>query len=152
MRQQARKLESKNALLLTIAALFLIAIFGAAQPQHKTITNEGKVYAVGVEIYTNSSCTEKLSHIDWGKLKPGITCNRSLTVRNEGNLTIMLSFTTSDWQPPEMQNFSTVTWNYNGAYLDPNNIVDLTLSLALSRDVHNIASFTFNITITGKPS
>jgi hypothetical protein len=77
----------------------------------RRISNTGNLKAIGVGVCWDSSCTSAVSSIDWGALEPGVTKNFTIYVRNEGNVQVMLSMTTSNWNPASASSYITLSWN-----------------------------------------
>ena len=69
-------------------------------------------------------------------------------LRNEGNVAVTLSITAGNWTPSTAQNYLTLTWNRNAYVLQPNEVIQAVLTLAVSSSITGITSFNFDITIT----
>jgi hypothetical protein len=54
---------------------------------------------------------------------------------------------TTTWQPPEVQQYFTLAWNYTGSMLAPAQMVQVQFTLSLSPNVKNSTSFSFDINI-----
>ncbi len=137
-----------SALLgLVVYTLALSAL--ATVQTNKTISNAGAVKAIGVGVYSDNACSSPLSSIDWGTLEPG--ANKSVTcyIKNEGNSASVLSIETSNWSPPSVSGYLTLGWDYAGQTLNPGEVVEVTLTLAVSPNIDGITSFSFDIVIVG---
>ncbi|MGB9777987.1 MAG: hypothetical protein ACPLW8_01160 [Candidatus Bathyarchaeales archaeon] len=141
--------QVKPSAALLIAALFTLAlaVFAILQSQVR-INNQGTVKALGVGVYWNSNCTNPVSLINWGTVEPGSINNVTVYVRNEGNTAANISMTTENWNPSNASNYLTLSWNYNGQQLNPSEVVQITLSLAVSSNVQGIESFSFDIIVS----
>jgi hypothetical protein len=136
-------------IILTVAALAVGSIVFALLSTGQTVSNSGNIRAVGVGVYKDSSCTQTLASIDWGALTPGSTRNYTCYVRNEGTLNLVLSRTTSNWNPSSTSSYMTLSWNREGYALNAGATVQAVFTLSVSSSITGIPSFTFDITITG---
>jgi hypothetical protein len=134
------------AVLLSIVALTVLAS-GFMQSSVR-IVGRGTVKAVGVGVFWDSNCTNPVSFIDWGMVEPGSMNNVTVYVRNEGNVAAGLSLATENWNPSNASDYLALSWNYDGRQLNPLEVVQVTLTLAISSSVQGITSFSFDIIIS----
>jgi uncharacterized repeat protein (TIGR01451 family) len=141
--------------LLAGVALMIIAIgatvaTAALLSDQQTIHNNGSVTSsVDISVYSDSSCTNLCTSIDWGTLDPGDTASRTIYVKNTGNTTETINLLVSDWNPTKAANLMTVSWNKEGSQLLPNATVAATLTLSTQQDMGDIVNFDFNIIVKG---
>lgn len=135
--------------LLALAALgTILAAFGALVAS-RTISNVGRLKAVGVGVYWDGSCTNPVSSIDWGILDPGGTKSVTVYIKNEGNVQLKLSMATSNWNPSSASSYITLSWDRENHLLPASSVVSAVLTLSVSSSISGIASFSFDITIIG---
>jgi len=127
-----------------VAEAFVIAQLMYQRTVHATVT----IKTVGVGVYADEQCTLPVTSINWGIVEPGSTTPKGVYIRNEANVNAILSFSTSNWNPPEGPTYLTLNWNYTGSELSPNQVIPISLILAVSPTVSGITSFSFDITIT----
>ena len=138
-----------TALAVTgLSLYFLNPVFSPLQTG-KVLSSQGSIKAIGIGVYSDSSCNNKLSAIDWGTLEPGASKNFSCYVRNEGNSAVTLSLSTSNWNPTSTSQYITLTWDYGGKSLAVNEVLKVIFTLKISASITGITSFSFDITITG---
>ena len=113
------------------------------------ISSGGAVKAIGVMVYSDVSCNNRLSSIDWGALEPDESKNVTCYIRNEGNSAVTLSLSTENWNPSNASQFLTLNWNYEGQFIDPGDVIEVTFTLAVSASVSDITDFSFDIVIVG---
>jgi hypothetical protein len=139
--------------LVTYAlALSLVGQVLSIVQTSKTVSNAGTVMAIGVGVYWDNECTNAISSIDWGVLEPGLSKNVTCYIRNEGNSVSTLSMYTSNWNPPELAEEDspiTLSWNYSGQSINPDEVIQVTFTLSVSAGIEGITSFSFDITIVG---
>jgi hypothetical protein len=139
----------------TIGTVLVIAVMGiivsalGALVASRTISSTGNVTAVGVGVYSDSSCTTALSTINWGTQSPGATTTYTIYVRNEGNVAVTLGMTTANWNPSSASSYISLSWNKQGTVLSAGSVVQAVLTLSVSSSVSGVTSFSFDITITG---
>jgi hypothetical protein len=133
------------AVLLSLVALTVVAS-GFIQSSIR-IRGQGTVKAVGVGVFWDSNCTNSVSFIDWGMVEPGSMNNVTVYVRNEGNVAASLSLATENWNPSSASDYLTLSWNYDGQQLNPQEAIPVTLTLSVSSSVEGIESFSFDIII-----
>jgi len=134
------------AVLLSIVALIVLAS-GFTQSSVR-IVGRGTVKAVGVGVFWDSNCTDPVSFVDWGVVEPGSMNNVTVYVRNEGNVAANISLATENWNPSNASNYMTLSWNYDGQQLNPQEVAQITLTLNVSSSVQGIESFSFDIIIS----
>jgi hypothetical protein len=115
----------------------------------RAIPSTGVVLAVNVGVFSDAGCTLNLTAIDWGNVYPGESVSRTFYVKNTGNAPITLSMATSAWNPSIAEGQLTVSWNKENTTLSSGESTAATLTLAVSPSVHDVASFSVNVVITG---
>jgi hypothetical protein len=144
--------------VVAIAAVSLVAytlalgLFNPASSPLQTnskISSGGAVKAIGVMVYSDASATDRLTSIDWGILEPDEDKSVTLYIRNEGNYAVTLSLLTENWNPSNASQYIALSWNREGQSVNPSEIVDATLTLAVSPGVSGITDFSFDIVIVG---
>jgi len=133
---------------LTIALVGGVAVTGLLTTS-KTIGSTGSVKAINVEIYWDIECTQVVTEIDWGALESGDTATNTVYVKNTGNSAMTLSMYYSGWDPAEAGSYITLSWDREGATIDPDAVVEATLTLSVSASISGITTFSFNIVIEG---
>jgi uncharacterized repeat protein (TIGR01451 family) len=113
------------------------------------ISSSGSITAVGVGVYSNSSCTTALSAISWGTLNPGNVTTYTVYVKNTGDVSETLNLTVNSWSPSSASSYIKLTWNQEKSVLAAGQVVTAVLTLSVSSSVGNVTSFSNNIIITG---
>lgn len=140
------------ALVIYVLALSTVGSVMSAMQTNETISNVGSVKGVGVGVYWDSACTNAVSSINWGILNPGSSKDETIYIRNEGNTTVTLAMTTSNWNPSNASDYITLNWNYNGQPFEVGEVIQVTLTLSVSSSIEGITSFSFDITLTASES
>jgi hypothetical protein len=132
----------------TLGLSLVSQAFPAAQTS-KTLSSTGTIETIGVGVYTNIQCSSPLTSIAWGTLEPGENQTVICYIKNEGDLPSTLSMYTSNWNPSSAENYLTLSWNYDGGYINPDDSVQVTFTLSVDESIEGVTSFSFDITIVG---
>jgi len=132
-----------------LGVLSLIIVNSVAIPtQTRTYGNKGAVRAIGVGVYWDQACINAVSSIDWGIVNPGSNVNKSIYIRNEGNVAAVLSMSVSGWSPVNSSSYLSLGWNYAGTVLSVNQVISARLTLYISSSITGITNFDFGMTLT----
>jgi hypothetical protein len=140
-------LTAKEKILVAALAVTIIVAAVIVLAVTYTIHNTGKIVTVGLAVYWDPLGTQICTSIDWGTMQPGDMKGVTLYLKNTQALNITLSMNTTTWQPPEVQQYFTLAWNYTGSMLAPAQMVQVQFTLSLSPNVKNSTSFSFDINI-----
>jgi len=135
----------------TVSLSFVSQTFPQNQT-HKTLPSTGNIQiqtTAGLGIFQNSQGTTPLTSLSWGTLEPGQSQTITCYIKNEGNTPTTLSLQTANWNPTSAQNYLTLSWNYNNQAIDPNQTIQITITLDVDSNIQGITDFSFDITIVG---
>jgi len=145
--------ERKRRLQIMAVALAAIALVAvsvlALLVVQWTMRGTGSIKGVGLGVYWDQSCTNPATSLDFGRLEPGSSKDFALYLRNEGNSDITLSMTAENWNPANAAEVMTLTWNREGQKANPDQIMNLVITLFVSQDVQDIKDFSMDIIISG---
>lgn len=135
-------------MLIVLIATIIIAVSVVLTFTTK-VRNVGRISTIGLGLYSDSICTLNLTEIDWGTLSPGESAIAPCYAKNLGSTNINLTMIVGNWSSVEASNHLTLNWNYtNGKTLYPGDIYALQFRLDVSVDIHNVTSFSFDVTVT----
>jgi hypothetical protein len=148
------KKRRQTSIILVVSAFLVLNVFllntiGGQLLYSTSLQSHGTIETIGVAAYTDSACTTLVSNVDWGKVTPGGYRTNTLYVRNEGNSDLTLSLEPRNWNPINAQNYMTLSWNYAGQTISPNQVFQVTLTLSVSESINGVESFYFDIVIMG---
>jgi hypothetical protein len=129
-------------IVLTVTTAGLISV-------SQSVSSSGSVTAINVGVYSDSSCTQNLTTIDWGTVAPGNSVTKTIYVKNTGNSDITLSMTKNSWNPTSANGPITVTWNKESTTLSAGASAAAIITLSVSSSISGITTFSVNIVITG---
>jgi len=141
----------RATLTLTTVAMGMVAVAFAASllAANQAIPSNGTLISVGVCVFWDQACTNPVSSIDWGFLRPDTSTNHTVYIHNNGTAAEVLSMTTDNWNPTEAASYITLDWDREDHVLYHDAVVSATLALSVSPDIDNIETFSFNIIIVG---
>jgi len=150
------KKGKKMMLLLVILASIILNLFllGTISGQLSTRTQmysygSIQIQTVGIATYRDAACNTIASEVPWGTLAPGSSREYALYIKNEGTTSLNLLLEAENWSPTNAANYITLSWNYDGQPLAPNQVIHATLTLTVSQSISGIDSFGFDIILSG---
>lgn len=150
------RLEDRAKSGIIVLWLVAVLVFKAAPyvtgllTQQETLNTTGVVAGVNVGVYQDNAGTQNLTAINWGICYPGETKTVVAYVKNLGTVDATLTILTADWTPPLVASYLTLTTDYAGQPLQPNETRLLTLTLAIAPDTEPFETFDFNIEIVSE--
>lgn len=142
----------KRFLVALLIAIFLVSVsaqVGSLVQTNDTIPNSGSIKAMGLGVYLDSGCINKVTSINWGVLDPGSNINKTVYIRNEGNAVVKLLLATSNWNPTSASRYLTLKWDYASQSLSVAAVLQVKLTLAISASITGVTSFSFDINLVG---
>lgn len=148
------KVRKQTSIILVVSAFLVVNVFllntiGGQLLYSTSLQSHGTIQTVGVAAYRDSACTTPVSNVDWGKITPGYSSTNTFYVRNEGNSDLTLSLAATNWNPTSAKSYMTLSWNYAGQTITPDQVIQITLRLSVSQNIDGINNFYFDIVITG---
>jgi len=105
--------------VVTLIANVLIALW-LSRSYELAVPSVGTIYVTGVEAYGGDlKLVNGAVSIDWGTLKWGDSRSVSFYLRSTSSVPARLALNVTDWNPERMKDYATVSWNYNGTQLAP---------------------------------
>ncbi len=163
--------RSRRTVLL-VAAVFLVALIFSfsiatwlssndSSPNgdyERTLPTTGTIKVQGLEIYGGDMKYDPESdtvYVDWGELTLGAYKNSSFYVKSNSTVDVGLELNVTDWEPPGIEEYLSIYWDYNGTLLSPTQeiFVTVTLEVASSSDFidflieNEVTDFGFDITV-----
>jgi hypothetical protein len=138
------------AMISVSIAIVLLSVttFGALSAS-KTVSLNGTITAVNVEIYSDSQCTQPCTTLNMGTVSPGSSASQTIWVKNAGTVPVTLSMAASGWSPSNAGSYLTLSWNRIGYTLNAGASVSATLTLTAASNTGSLTTFSVSATITG---
>lgn len=117
--------------------------------RNRYINATGQLAIVSLQVYWNADGTDAITFLDWGFMEPGGCYDRTVYVKNEGNVPINVSVCSIDWIPENASQF--INFNCDTEYnIAPNEIRQTLFVLNIASNVQNITTFNFTILVVGE--
>lgn len=97
-----------------------------------TAATLGPVTQLGLSAYWDQHCLNETTCIEWGPIALGTAKNITMFLKNVGNTEISLSVKGRNWVPPETSGYLSLSWNYTGEILYPEEVIEVVFNLAVS--------------------
>lgn len=142
---------SRGAIIATaITGVFLTLLTSGLLMSYQAIPSQGSIAGVNVGVYKDSECTQNCTSINWGTIIPGSAINKTVYVKNIGDLPMTITMTTENWLPTNASSLINLNWNQEDTTLNVNQSIGATLTLAAAESAEgNLTEFSFDIIITG---
>ena len=153
------KSSRKILLLITIVAIISVAsstLVSSLLTQSSSdvyLPSLGNIKTVEVEIYWDSRGEHIRDNLSWDEIEPGKSVNTTVYIKSVSNFKVTLSLKLTDWNPPEVSDYITISWDYNGTRVNPGEIIPVTMMLSASSSndfidylvVNEIKGFTVDV-------
>ena len=135
---------------VTLTMIVVTVLAASLLTAYQSVPNNGEVKSIGVEVYWDSDCTNNVTSIDWGFLQPGATVNKTVYIKNGGNIPMILNLTTVDWAPVLASNNLLLNWDRENYVVNTTvPVASAVLTLSVLPDISGVSDFSFDIVITG---
>jgi hypothetical protein len=132
-------------IVLTVMMTNALSLLQSSAP----VIHNGTIETLNVSVFQDSACTQTLSTMNWGILKPGTSTNRTIYVKSTGNAAVTLNMTVKAWNPSAAASYIMLTWNREGTILSQGNSVPALLVLSVSANVNGFTDFNCTTFIAG---
>ena len=127
--------------VISVASTSLVSIMLSHSDDEIYLPSLGTIKTVEVETYwdpngenrrENLTWNEiKIEKLDWDEIKTE-TVNTTVYVKSVSNFRVTLNIFLTDWNPVEISDYLTISWDYNGTILNPGEIIPVTMTLSAS--------------------
>jgi hypothetical protein len=162
----------KTALLIAVVAMTAVAVsalvsFWLSKYHNLRFPSIGTIHTAGVEACWDQDLTNRTTRVEWGTLYPDTRTNITVYLHSVSNIPTTLTLKTENWtyinsagtsitEPPNRQNYMDLTWNYSNQTLNPDETIQITLTLTVTDDPtfieyliqNNITTYNFDIRIS----
>ncbi len=144
-----------GAMIMLVTYTLGLSLVSQAFPAGQTTTTLSSTGTIqiqtsaGIGVYQNYQANTPLTSVSWGTLQPGGSQIVNVYIKNEGSAATTLSLETSNWSPTDAETYLGFGWNYNGYPINPDAVVQITLTLTVAANIEGVTTFSFDITIVG---
>ena len=146
-----KKVKPTLALVLATAIILISipSVSGLIQSQN-TVNTSGIIANANTGVYSDSAATQSMTSINWGSCYPGVSYQAVAYIKNLGTVTESLSIQTADWIPSSASSYLTLSSDYSGQTLAPNQVLKVTFTFTVASNIAGITTFSVNIVITSQ--
>jgi hypothetical protein len=134
---------------IAVVAMILMTSALAVLQSSTSLTHNGTIQSLNVGLFQDSACTQPLSALSWGTLKPATSANKTIYVKNTGNAAVTLNMTVTTWNPTIASSYITLTWDKQGSQVAAGNVAQALLVLSVSANVNGFTDFNCTTLIAG---
>jgi hypothetical protein len=116
---------------IAVASTTLVSMMLSHSDYDIYLPNLGTIKTIDVEIYWDPNGENKRETLSWDEIKTG-TVNTTVYVKSVSNFRVTLNMFLTDWNPVEISDYITISWDYNGTHLNPREIIPVTMTLSAS--------------------
>ena len=134
---------------IAVVAMILMTSALAVLQTSTAVTHNGTIESLNVGVFQDSACTQPLSVLNWGTLKPGTSANKTIYIKNTGNTAVSLNMTVTTWNPTVASSYIALTWDKQGSLVAAGNVAQALLVLSVSPNVTGFTNFNCTTLIAG---
>jgi hypothetical protein len=150
MRSIKRLVVNVRCARFVIALAFLCVLVSVSLGQvifQTNIANYGTLRVIGVSVFWDEACTNRVTSIDWGAIFPGSSIQKYFYVRSDGTATETLLMSYGNWTPAAASSYFVLTWNCSNYVLSAKAVVCANLALAVQPNITGVTDFDFMILV-----
>jgi len=130
------KCSKKTLLLIMIIAIASVAVTTTisillSKTTNLTVPSLGTVKTIGVETYWDQNRENKTEEINWDEIWVGSSKNLTLYIQSVSNYKITINLNVTDWNPANISEYMTLSWDYNETLFNPGETIQVTLTLSI---------------------
>ena len=116
--------------VVSIAGTSIISVLLSNSSSEIYIPSLGTIKTIEVEAFSDAGCQHKKDALEWAEIEPGESISTSVYIKSVSNFNVMLTLNLTDWSPPEISDYLTLTWDYKGTRLDPGEVILINLNVS----------------------
>jgi len=117
--------------IISVASTTLVSILLSESDSDVYLPSLGTIKTIDVEIYWDPNGENKRETLSWDEIKTG-TVNTTVYVKSVSNFRVTLNLNITDWNPVEISDYLTISWDYNETLINPGEIIPVTMTLSAS--------------------
>jgi hypothetical protein len=141
------KASYKTLVLVALVAVVSVAVTSLVSMMLSHSDNEiylpslGTIKTIEVETYWDPNGENRRENLTWNEIQiqklegdeaKMNQVNTTVYVKSVSNFRVTLNMSLTDWNPAEISDYLTISWDYNGAILNPGEIIPVTMTLSAS--------------------
>jgi hypothetical protein len=127
--------------VISVAGTSLVAMMLSHSDDEVYLPSVGTIKTIEVETYWDPNGEDirenltwneiKIQKLGWDEVKVN-PVNTTVYVKSVSNFRVTLNMFLTDWNPAEISDYLTISWDYNGTILNPGEIIPVTMTLSAS--------------------
>jgi len=127
--------------VISIVSTSLVSIMLSHSDDEIYLPSLGTIKTIDVETYWDPNGENRRENLTWNEIKieklewdeiKTETVNTTVYVKSVSNFRVTLNIFLTDWNPVEISDYLTISWDYNGTILNPGEIIPVTMTLSAS--------------------
>ena len=127
--------------IISVASTTLVSIMLSDSDYDIYVPSLGTIKTIEVETYWDQNGENKRETLSWGEIKIEKLnwdeikidpLNTTVYVKSVSNFIVTLNLNITDWNPVEISDYLTISWDYNGTLIKPGEIIPVTMTLSAS--------------------
>ena len=115
----------------------------------EVVANSGKILTIGIGVYSDSNCTIPMKALTWGSIIAGTSSNQVIYIKNKGDIPVTLSCAFNSWEPTNIINFISTSWDKENFLLNPGESTKATITMSVKSSITGISNYSFTLIING---
>jgi len=127
--------------IISIASSTLVSMMLSYSDYDVYVPSVGTIKTLDVETYWDQNGENKRETLSWDEIKIEKISweeikidplNTTVYVKSVSNFKVTLDIFLTDWNPAEISDYLTISWDYNGTLINPGEIIPVTMTLSAS--------------------
>ena len=115
--------------VVSIAFTSLISVLLSTYADHY-LPSLAVIKTIEVEVYWDQEAQNKADMINWGEIQTGKSVDTTFYLKSVSNFDVTVDLVLTDWSPPEISDYVSITWDYDGSILEPQELIEVTLNIS----------------------
>ena len=125
--------------IISVASTTIVSILLSSSDSDLYLPSLGTIKTIEVETYWDPNCENKIEALTWEEIKIEKRdwdeiivqpVNTTIYVKSISNFRVTLNMFLTDWNPVEISDYLTISWDYNGTILKPGEVIPVTVKLS----------------------
>ena len=127
--------------VVSVASTSLIAVMLSHSEDEIYLPSLATIKTIEVEIYWDPDGENRRENLTWNEIQiqklegdevKMNQVNTTVYVKSVSNFRVTLNMFVTDWNPVEISDYLTISWDYNETILNPGEIIPVTMTLSAS--------------------